>query len=193
MFVSEMPPDIFSKPKSSVSSTALPNSPQQSLFSEEAMKMIKAVKKLKFWSRKKKKKNHFIEHPHPPQPPPPPPCYFHCHCSCPPFQPSAPPLPSWLDYENTHDSISAAEVGPVSGDQAQFHSQEIVPDLTSLYPTLPVSTSYQQYMVPDPVYGMPVAPAIKRERAGGFFGCIINIGVNLIRCFCPCFRVREAY
>uniref|UniRef100_A0A5B7BTH8 Uncharacterized protein n=1 Tax=Davidia involucrata TaxID=16924 RepID=A0A5B7BTH8_DAVIN len=161
------------------------------------MKMIKAVKKLKFWSRKKKKKNHLIEH-FPPPPPPPPPRYFHFHCSCPQFQPSAPPLPSWLEYEQTHDSIFAAEVSPVSGtassSEAQFPPQEIVPELSSLYdPTLPVSTSYQQYMVPDPVYGMPVVSAVKRERAVGFFGCIVNIGAHLIRCFCPCFRVRDAY
>ncbi|XP_059648305.1 uncharacterized protein LOC132294455 [Cornus florida] len=164
------------------------------------MKMIQAVKKFKFWSRKKKKKkkrknSHDIEYPPPP---------WHCHFSYHPVQPSAPPLPPWLDYGQSHDTILAAEISPpllgfASSSQAQLPPpQEIVPELKPLDPTLSISsttsiTSYQQYMVPNPAYGMPVAPPVRREREAGLFGCVVDIGIHLIRCFCPCFRIREVH
>ncbi|KAL7237898.1 hypothetical protein ACSBR2_004073 [Camellia fascicularis] len=161
------------------------------------MKFAKAMKKLKFWSRKNKKKKktttHITNHHHPP-PPLPPPCH-HCHSWLPaPVQPSAPPLPPWFEYDQTHNSFSASAIG---SSQTEFTQQEIVPELNSMYSTstvVPVgngNTSYQQYMVPNPVYGVPVVPAARKEKATGFFGCVFNIGRHLIRCFCPCFHIRE--
>jgi hypothetical protein len=162
-----------------------------------SMKMMKAVKKLKFWSRKKRKKKtqdpYYL---------PPPPC--HCYHSCYSTQPSAPPLPPWLDLEQTHDqAIPAPVVQPVPDlsypNQARVPNiQEIVTETSPImYPTLPdaaVSTpSYQQYMAPNPVYGIPVVggETARRERRAGFFGCVVNFGIHLFRCFCPCLSIRE--
>lgn len=68
-------------------------------------------------------------------------------------------------------------------------------EMNPLTPALPVSTcsSYQQYLVPNPVFGMPVVPPPRRERSAGVFGCVFNIGAYLIRCFFPCFRIQEIY
>ncbi|KAJ9159096.1 hypothetical protein P3X46_024627 [Hevea brasiliensis] len=156
--------------------------------------MIKAVKKLKkFWPRKKRRKK---THQEPYYLPPPP-----CHCCCSystPVQPSAPPLPPWLVPDQTNETITAPGVQhlPEVGYQGQIRlpSQEIVVETNPACPTLPIETtqlSYQQYTVPNPVYGVPVVQTPRRERSAGFFGCVISFGVNLIRCFCPCFRIRE--
>jgi hypothetical protein len=162
------------------------------------MKMMKTVKKLKFWSRKKrKKKTHEPYYPPPPLPPPP------CHCchSCYSTQPSAPPLPPWLDFEQIHQAIPAPALQPDPDlfypNQTRVHTQEIVSETTPLimHPALPAATasdtSYQQYMAPKPVYGIPVGETGRRERRAGFFGCVVNFGLHLFRCFCPCFRIRE--
>ncbi|KAK7314296.1 hypothetical protein VNO77_39512 [Canavalia gladiata] len=97
--------------------------------------VIKAVKKLKLWSKKKKKKKRYEEHC----------CLWSSSTSTNTCQPSAPPLPSsssWLEAEYKYGTFLqpptlediATESSPVS------------------------STSYQQYMVSvsQPVYGIPV-------------------------------------
>lgn len=158
------------------------------------MKVMKSMKKLKFWSRKekkKKKKLNFTENP---------PSNCHCYCQIPQFQPSAPPLPqSWPYYEQTHVANFAAEVSSYtysefpSSSEAQFafapqENEEIAPEMKPLLPALPVSPtstcSYQQYLDPNPVYGMPVVPPARRDRSAV---------AHLIRCFCPCFRIQEAH
>ncbi|KAB1208619.1 hypothetical protein CJ030_MR7G007731 [Morella rubra] len=151
------------------------------------MKMMKAVKKLKFWSRKKRrKKTHEPCHP-------PPTC--HCCHPCYSTQPSAPPLPPGLDPEQTHHPFPAPVVHPVP--DLSYPAQTQLPDIvleTSpiVYSTLPAGTSsYQQYMAPNPVYGMPVLQTARREKTGGLFGCVVNFGIHLIRCLCPCFCIRE--
>lgn len=155
------------------------------------MKVIKSMKKLKFWSRKKKKIN-FVENPH-----------SNCHCYCQIhnlFQPSAPPLPeSWPYYEQTQVANFTAVISsytlsefPSSNEAqnafARHENEEIAPEMKPLLPTLPVSTtgtcSYQQYLDPNPVYGMPVVPPARR---GG------SAVAHLIHCFCPCFRVQEPH
>ncbi|KAJ9687719.1 hypothetical protein PVL29_016271 [Vitis rotundifolia] len=151
------------------------------------MKMLKTLKKLKFWHRKKKKKKPYLPPPPPPPPPPPLPSP-HCCCSC----PSAPPLPPWYDTEQAYDAAAAA--APVPGFVYSTPQQEIVSEARPSYPTLPVTStsSYQQYMVPNPVYGIPAVPAPTKEKSAGLFGCAVEIGRYLFRCFCPCFQVREA-
>ncbi|XP_008218648.2 PREDICTED: uncharacterized protein LOC103318957 [Prunus mume] len=173
-------------------------------------KMIKAVKKLKFWSRKKrKKKTHHHQPYYPPPPPtrpaplPPGPRHHCCSCSSSTYstQPSAPPLPPWLDAEYTHEALFAPLVQPAPefGYQADPRQQEPTmktnagSGTTSIYPT---SSSYQQYMVPDPVYGVPVAQTTRattteRSAAAGVFGCVVDFGIRFFRCFCPCFHIRE--
>ncbi|XP_057465765.1 uncharacterized protein LOC130755397 [Actinidia eriantha] len=149
------------------------------------MKVAKAMKKLKFWSRKKKKKKTIlIDH----SPPPPPPS---CHCChfCPLVEPSAPPLPLWFEYEQTGNSLLGSGVGPDSGISSSIQAQEIVPEVTSLFAAS--NTSYQQYTVTNPVYGVPVLPAVRREKKARIFGCVFNVGRHLIRCLFPCFHIRE--
>ncbi|XP_019171810.1 PREDICTED: protein enabled homolog [Ipomoea nil] len=167
------------------------------------MKMIKAMKKLKFWSRKKKKKlikppfkDHIPPPPPPrrPPPPPPPPC---CHCYYPysPVEPSAPPLPPGVDFgafeEETHDTILLAEEDIIS--ITEKTSQDDGDPMSS--PPENITESYQKYMDPNPVYGVPATaaagPAIRSERGAGGFGCVIDVGFHLFRCFFPCFHVRE--
>ncbi|KAM7482006.1 hypothetical protein LguiB_006589 [Lonicera macranthoides] len=177
------------------------------------MKVISSMKKLKFWSRKKKKKKiTSINHHH--HPPPPSNTYQCCchhqyhhhnhHHNI--VEPSAPPLPpSWLDYDKTYsyDSLLASEVStstgtpfsglPGSSEEAQLGSQEceIAPEFNPVLSSAS-SSSYQQYMVPNPVYGVPVEPPQPaKERSVGFFGCVIQFGAHLIRCFSPCFRIKE--
>lgn len=177
-----------------------------SLKRKSEMKMMKAVEKLKFWSRKKKKKKAFsIE---PPPPPPPPAChcqhyqYYHYQ----PIEPSAPPLPlssssSWVDCDHqTHEAIfsSSEFISITSSSQAQVPTSapkdSPVPELSPLDPSVsaPSTASYQQYMVPNPVYGVPTVPQkVRKERGGGAFGCVFAIGAHLFHCFFPCFHIRE--
>ncbi|KAL1833396.1 hypothetical protein ACET3Z_003047 [Daucus carota] len=77
-----------------------------------------------------------------------------------------------------------------------FEENDIDPEIKPSHPALPISStssSYQQYMVPNPVYGMPVVPTARRERSVGVFGCVFNVGKLLVRFACPCFRITEAY
>ncbi|XP_049402385.1 uncharacterized protein LOC125866126 [Solanum stenotomum] len=159
------------------------------------MKLTKAMKKLKFWSKKKKKKRvPLLERP--PSPPPPIlPCYYHCPYNY-PVQPSAPPLPPWFEYVQPYDdSIYTTEQvsGSTSDNSNQPNGSTIsqhidnVGEINQPKPTLSDHSLPQQYMVQNQVYGIPV----RTERAGGAFGCVINFGAHLFRCFFPCFHIRE--
>ncbi|TYI26507.1 hypothetical protein E1A91_A05G116600v1 [Gossypium mustelinum] len=158
--------------------------------------MFKAVKKLKFWSRKKRKRKSLA--------PQPSHCICHCshstsshyyQCNYPysPLQPSAPPLPPWLQAELTQDEFPTLEQAEAEPFPEFSHPTDLVQDIESA-PMIPAAAvpSYQQYMVSNPVYGPPVVQQTgRRERSGGYFGCIIDISLRLIRCFCPCVHVRE--
>ncbi|KAM3290962.1 hypothetical protein P3S67_019251 [Capsicum chacoense] len=154
------------------------------------MKLTKAMKKLKFWSKKKKKKRAPLLE----QPPSPPlpvlPCYYHCPYDY-PVEPSAPPLPPWFEYEQQqqpHDSSStSANLSQTHGSTFSQHSQINKPQQTPMDD----NNLSQQYMVPNQAYGVPVMAEARVERAGGAFGCVINFGAHLFRCFFPCFHVRE--
>ncbi|KAK1370561.1 formin-like protein 5 [Heracleum sosnowskyi] len=159
------------------------------------MKVIKNMKKLKFWSRKKKKKKaSLVENP---------PANAQCCCHSHQFQASAPPLPPY--YEQIQEASYGASVNyhtfsghPSNAFGYGFPPEEndIDPEIRPLLPTLPVSSRsscYQQYMVPNPVYGMHVVPTTRRERSFGVFGCVFNVGKHLVRVACPCFRIKEAF
>ncbi|XP_057976389.1 uncharacterized protein LOC131163713 [Malania oleifera] len=165
--------------------------------------MKTTVKKLKFWSRKKKKKKTPFEHSHNLYLHPPP-THHCCCCSCSSsLQPSAPPIPVWLDAQQTPEpAVFAAADRPGSSgflaDSSRAHlvtsSQDYVSEISPLCPTLPITnSSYQQYLVPNPAYGVPIVPAARAERAAGLFRRAASFGYHLIRCFCPCFRIREVY
>ncbi|XP_023736061.1 uncharacterized protein LOC111883967 [Lactuca sativa] len=164
------------------------------------MKVMKTLKTLKFWSRKKKKKK--ITNLHHQSPPP-------CCCCHHPVQPSAPPLPTWIDYEeqtyNQHlleYEVNFSEFSglPVSY-QAHIDPQEdsignvppepVNPPLSSESSGGGIGCSYQQYLVENPVNGVPVLQSRKTERSAGGVGCVFNIGAHLFRCFFPCFRIRD--
>ncbi|KAK9928851.1 hypothetical protein M0R45_025970 [Rubus argutus] len=167
--------------------------------------MIKAVKKLKLWSRKKRKRR---PHPPPPpyDPPPPPPARHQCHCCCSytasssTTQPSAPPLPPWMDYtEPTHEieTLPVPELRHPAPELA-YHPLPVPvqqESTSALNLNTSQTSSYQQYMVPipDPVHGVPVAqaPTAARERSAGFFGCVVDFGTHLFHCLFPCFHIRE--
>ncbi|KAL4332372.1 hypothetical protein GQ457_07G033450 [Hibiscus cannabinus] len=169
------------------------------------MKLLKAVKKLKFWSKKKKKRKSLAPQPSFSfTPPHSHSCYssssvhsshYYYQCSY-SVQPSAPPLPPWLQAELTQDESPTPEQAEpfpefsYQTDQVQHSTQDIEsgPMLTAAAP------SYQQYMDPNPVYGLPLVQETgRRERSGGFFGCVIDFSLHLIRCFCPCFHISEVH
>ncbi|XP_022155153.1 uncharacterized protein LOC111022295 [Momordica charantia] len=126
--------------------------------------MLKAAKKLKFWSKDKKRRktrdSSYL--------PPPPPPYCSCSCSYSAIRPSAPPLPPWLDDRTL---LLQSEPPAATGVEA--------------------AASYQQYTAPNPVYGLPIVEMGSiRTRERSLF---TDLGARLIRCFCPCLHVREAY
>lgn len=142
-------------------------------------KLVKRLKKL--WPPKKKKElflrwndqHHrgYVDLLPPPSP--------HCHCSCsnspPPAHPSGPPLPSWLNPDQTGYVIPGlADSG--SGVAGSHYV-----------------TSYRQYRVLEPVRRVPSAAARRGRSGGGFFRCLAKFWINVIRCFCPCFHVREVH
>ncbi|XP_073269887.1 uncharacterized protein [Primulina huaijiensis] len=170
------------------------------------MKVIKSLKKLKFWPRKKRKtKLQFTTEKPPPRrpaPSPPLPAYHAWHNHYQPVSPSAPPLPPWLEFDHeSEETLLQSEVNSASTSsdnsriQAQFSPPELINDTpTAKKEKSPAdSSSYQQYLVPNPVYGTPVVLESKKsERANGDFGCVLNIGVHMVRCVFPCFHIREA-
>ncbi|CAI0542208.1 unnamed protein product [Linum tenue] len=170
--------------------------------------MIKAVKKLKkFWPRKKRKKKASV-YQHDPS-------YYHlnstCHCCYsysippppPPPQPSAPPLPAWLETSPLMQQQNVSQFS-YQTHTSRFTSEEITVEAIQSCPTentLP-SSSYQQYMDPQPVYGVPANVALaqqtsstklERKSAGGFFTSVAKFGANLFGCFLPCFRIQEVH
>uniref|UniRef100_A0A7N0TXR0 Uncharacterized protein n=1 Tax=Kalanchoe fedtschenkoi TaxID=63787 RepID=A0A7N0TXR0_KALFE len=165
--------------------------------------MKSARKKLKnLWARKKKKKSRYLEYNNGAS------SSEHHHCcrcsfSYPAYaQPSAPPLPSnWVDMEQTHEPTSP-EFGlgyeELSIQEETANHKEIlvkqssrvdVPGTNIQAADNRISSSYQQYMVPNPVFGLPVSE--KTVRCAKFFGFFFKFGSHLLSCFCPCLRIRD--
>ncbi|GFQ04511.1 hypothetical protein PHJA_002595000 [Phtheirospermum japonicum] len=155
------------------------------------MKMIKAMKKLKFWPRIKKRKKNILltESPPPPSRPPPPPPpgpYYPTHSQYEPLLPSAPPLPPWLEYDmqfqETHSTPSADHETDIAHEILSLSNQE----------SQATNISHHQYIVSDPIYDKSVVPQlVKLEKGSGAFGCVVGFGVHLVRCVFPCFHIRE--
>ncbi|CAN1243452.1 hypothetical protein LINPERPRIM_LOCUS5690 [Linum perenne] len=155
--------------------------------------MFKAMKKLKkFWARKKKKKkpygyftsssyhssssysSYYI-------PPPTPP------------QPSAPPLPPWLETSPLLQAHPDLSYYPTHA-QEQTPTNLVIDNATTAAAgssSSSSSTSYQQYMDPLPAaYGIPVVQQ-REESAADFYTLFVKFGANLFGCFLPCFRIQE--
>ncbi|KAI3701995.1 hypothetical protein L6452_27559 [Arctium lappa] len=171
------------------------------------MKVLKTLKTLKFWSKKKKKTIKNYRHSLSPPPPPPSCCCRHHHDGSHTLQPSAPPLPAWLEYEeqtyNQHLLASDVKFSglPISY-QARLDPEEderrstVPPEPSVMIATsgdVETNCSYQQYMVQNPVYTVTVlqSTTTDRSRSAAAVGCVFNIGSHLFRCFFPCFRIRE--
>ncbi|KAE8700795.1 hypothetical protein F3Y22_tig00110556pilonHSYRG00770 [Hibiscus syriacus] len=158
--------------------------------------MFKAVRKLEFWSKKRKSiaprpSSSFA------------PSYCHsCYSSASvhsfhyyqssylssSMQPSAPPLPPWLQDE--FPTPEKVEPFPEFSSPAQHPTQDIESDLMFT----PASPSCQQYMDPNPVYGLPLVQQKVEERYQvGFNGCVTDFSLHLFRCLCPCFHIREVH
>ncbi|KAF7842825.1 auxin response factor 1-like [Senna tora] len=173
------------------------------------LNVIKAMKKLKLWSRKKRKKKTHHEPYYPPPPPPPLPCHHYC---CSRTEPSAPPLPAWLEPGRNYGTFlapnSTTSVEPMPELVTLYESQEaqvppphqeiIVEPNKQVYhqTSSSSSSSYQQYMVSsiiseEAVYGIPIAQTSQRKRSRGVFGCVFSFGAYVFRCLFPCFHIRE--
>ncbi|KAK9750053.1 hypothetical protein RND81_02G170000 [Saponaria officinalis] len=204
------------------------------------MKLIKSMKQLKFWSKTKKRKkfqqyhklayDHYIRpsfyNPPPPPnrppplpPPPPPPPEHHssvCECHfCEVVEPSAPPLPPWLEIhersysgqesENWGDPI--LEVGESGLSKGRWMSvSEKETHESSLHERYSGQAS-DNWVEPFLEVGesgsseddrwMSVSEekcGVVKRRGGGsgkLFGCIVDVGDFLFRCLFPCFRVSN--
>lgn len=140
---------------------------------------MKAMKKLKFWSRKKRKRKQACPSlPH--------------HCSCEyssvaaavAVEPTAPPLPFWFDETQ---SLCPPKTSTFPWNTQLPHQQEetIVETTTSQVSDVRIYQSYQQYMVPNPTYGVPIVEPATAKRSVGIFGCVIELSSSLVRCFFP--------
>ncbi|KAM7250993.1 hypothetical protein ACFE04_022876 [Oxalis oulophora] len=161
------------------------------------LKMLKSVKKLKFWSSKKRKRSSNVYEPYyfySPVPAQPPQCHhYHCyscsHSSYSPTvsstqQPSAPPLPPWLEAEQIVSP--ASQHGQEQNDKQREETKIVVASSSS------ITSTYQQYMVENPVYEQVVAERPRKERRGvGFFGCVVQFGIHIISCVCPCLTITQ--
>lgn len=151
--------------------------------------MIRTLKKLKILSRlkKKKRKTHAIQQTN-----------HSCHCcscsTCHP-QPTAPPLPPWADFEQSQGAASHSFTEPgVFPSKSIAHSQvppvlsaQVPSEIAPLFVPLPVgSASYQQYLVPSPIYGVPIQPLASREWDSRFWGCVTSVAACLSRFLCTC-------
>ncbi|KAL8541876.1 hypothetical protein ACS0TY_002937 [Phlomoides rotata] len=149
------------------------------------MKMIKALKKLKLWSRKKQKyrllpKEYepiLPESPPPPsrppppppsRPPPPPPYYPEYEARV----PSAPPLPPWLECDLQFQETSEVSLDNSIGEPPDF-------------PPPPEASCYRKHMDYDDSSTTQVA---ERRRGGG---CVFNFALHLLRSVFPCFHIPE--
>ncbi|KAL1222531.1 hypothetical protein V5N11_018904 [Cardamine amara subsp. amara] len=147
------------------------------------MKVMKTMKKLKFWSRKKRKRKQAS----PSQP-------HHCSCeyssvaAAVAVEPTAPPLPFWFDETQ---SLCPPETSAFPWNTQLPHQQEEtiveINPLLSQVSDVCIYQSYQQYMVPNPTCGVPIVEpdAATAKRSVGIFGCVIELSSSLVRCFFP--------
>ncbi|KAK6121272.1 hypothetical protein DH2020_044975 [Rehmannia glutinosa] len=168
------------------------------------MKVIKAMKKLKFWSRNKRKRKFPITEsqspppPPPSRPPPPPPQpYYPVHSHYEPLLPSAPPLPPWLEYDLQFQEMlsksDANSTSPSLDSSTNFSPSETNATTEILCSQeFQANTCYQQYTVSNPIFDEPVIPQLEKlEKDAGAFGCVVGFGAHLLRCVFPCFHIRE--
>ncbi|CAO2829865.1 unnamed protein product [Amaranthus hypochondriacus] len=162
------------------------------------MKLMKGIKKLKFWSKNKNKYQKLRLHHHhhynfqtpsyhppppPPRPPPPPPSSqeeFHCHFYQ-PVEPSAPPLPPWLEMQLEPEPDTDPEPEPESEPKPEI---EIEPDGEDCRN---VSQEICVYSIKkDGVYS-------GSGKGAGVLGCVVEVGGFMFRCLFPCFHISHIH
>ncbi|WOL06016.1 hypothetical protein Cni_G14748 [Canna indica] len=121
--------------------------------------MIRSLKKLKLWSvlKKRRRKSTAIHESQQHS--------GHSYSRAAGPLPSAPPLPPWPNFQH---SVNATDAGGAAA-------------------YLPSLDSYQQYLVPSPVYGGVAVVQLGMEREGAYCGCYAGFAAlaALIRyCFC---------
>ncbi|KAL3635213.1 hypothetical protein CASFOL_019760 [Castilleja foliolosa] len=156
------------------------------------MKMIKAMKKLKFWPRIKKRKKNLLLTKSPPRPPPsrpaPPRPYYPIHSQYEPLLPSAPPLPPWLEYDMQFQETQSITPSDVDHDDNSIASKPHLSPPRDQETRSREILCNQEYIV----YEESVVPQLmKLEKGNGAFGCVVGFGAHLVRCVFPCFHVRE--
>ncbi|KGN49708.1 hypothetical protein Csa_018344 [Cucumis sativus] len=103
-----------------------------------------------------------------------------CHCSSSTHQhnqqqPSAPPLPLWLNDAPTFLPPST---------QSQFEHPDTADEMVE--PLVANQWSYQQYLVAEPVYGVPIIVETESGRGQKWKRLI-----KLFECLCPCFGITQ--
>lgn len=147
---------------------------------------MKAMKKLKFWSRNKRKRKELAfssSQAH--------------HCSYEYFsteaakvvEPTAPPLPFWFDETQSLCPPERSSF-PWNNTHLPHQQEETIVEtnpLISQVSDICIYQSYQQYMVPNPTCGVPIVEpdGATAKRSVGIFGCVIELSSNLVRCFIP--------
>ncbi|EFH43930.1 hypothetical protein ARALYDRAFT_492427 [Arabidopsis lyrata subsp. lyrata] len=139
------------------------------------------MKKLKFWSRKKRKRKQAC----PSQP-------HHCSyeyssaaAAAVLVEPTAPPLPLWFDESQSLCQPETSAFPWHTPHQQVETIVEATPLLLSQVSDLHIYQSYQQYMVPNPTSDVPVVEPATAKRSVGIFGCVIELSSSLVRCFIP--------
>ncbi|KAI4367392.1 hypothetical protein MLD38_023134 [Melastoma candidum] len=163
--------------------------------------MKKVAKRLKFWSRKMKRKKSRTTLLIAPS--------FPCNdYPDPHYSPSAPPLPPWVevDYDcDRHHFPTFQTRVPSQKCPVPFHCDDeaMVPILFAIRHENEAWNSYREnkYRVPAPGPGPGtayVAPADAvegrngRGGRGGLLGCLVRVGANMFGCLFPCLTIREA-
>ena len=143
------------------------------------MKVMKAMKKLKFWSWKKRKLKQAS------------PSSQAQQCSC-EYSAVSPPLPFWFNETLKLKSVCAPEASASPWTTQLPHKQE--EPIVQIKPWSQVSDlrssrsySNQQCVVPNPAFGVPIVVAVPAKRLLGTFGCVIGLSSNVVRCLFPCF------
>lgn len=122
-------------------------------------------------------------------------CCSHAYSSY--AHPSAPPLPPDWVWD-----ISPQSANP-STRQESNHLRQVTRK-TSLETLIDVagtgtniqaaddytaSSSYQQYMIPNPGFGLPLSK--NKAKPDGFFSCALKFGTHFLTCVCPCLSISD--
>ncbi|KAL3724220.1 hypothetical protein ACJRO7_036264 [Eucalyptus globulus] len=78
--------------------------------------------------------------------------------------PSAPPLPPWLVLEHEYPEHAHEQRFNFAYSCPPQPREEAIADLTTF-----------------------------RHSGGGMIGCVVQFGIHVFRCFCPCFHVRDPH